>query len=154
MDAIDTQDVLDVPQALRKRSPETAERLFETIGFSHEVCESALAHTIGNKAGAAYRRGNLTDTLDMALAASRLRQCQGAAQGKAALGRWPQLYRGRTGGIYRGPEDEPCARGPAAPAHPEQDRTLVTDPQKPHPAGELLPARRSKDPDRSVRRAL
>jgi hypothetical protein len=28
-------------------------------GFPHEVCEMALAHTIGNKAEAAYRRGDL-----------------------------------------------------------------------------------------------
>jgi integrase len=31
----------------------------ETTGFSHEVCEMALAHTIPNKAEAAYRRGDL-----------------------------------------------------------------------------------------------
>lgn len=33
----------------------------ETTGFSHETCEMALAHTITNKAEAAYRRGNLFD---------------------------------------------------------------------------------------------
>jgi len=31
----------------------------ERTAFSHEVCESALAHTISNAAEAAYRRGNL-----------------------------------------------------------------------------------------------
>lgn len=31
----------------------------DTTGFPHEVCEMALAHTIGNKAEAAYRRGDL-----------------------------------------------------------------------------------------------
>lgn len=31
----------------------------ETTGFPHEVCEMALAHSIGNKAEAAYRRGDL-----------------------------------------------------------------------------------------------
>lgn len=31
----------------------------ETTGFSHEVCEMALAHVIANKAEAAYRRGDL-----------------------------------------------------------------------------------------------
>ena len=31
----------------------------ETTGFTHEVCEMALAHAIGNKAEAAYRRGAL-----------------------------------------------------------------------------------------------
>jgi len=33
----------------------------EETGFPHEVCEMALAHTIGNKAEAAYRRGDLFD---------------------------------------------------------------------------------------------
>jgi integrase len=31
----------------------------ESTGFSHEVCEMALAHTVSNAAEAAYRRGNL-----------------------------------------------------------------------------------------------
>lgn len=31
----------------------------EGTGFAHEVCEMALAHVIGNKAEAAYRRGDL-----------------------------------------------------------------------------------------------
>ncbi|WP_037296231.1 site-specific integrase [Roseobacter sp. AzwK-3b] len=31
----------------------------ETTSFPHEVCEAALAHTIGNKSEAAYRRGDL-----------------------------------------------------------------------------------------------
>ena len=31
----------------------------ETTSFPHEVCEMALAHVIGNKAEAAYRRGDL-----------------------------------------------------------------------------------------------
>jgi integrase len=31
----------------------------EATGFPHEVCEMALAHTIANKAEAAYRRGDL-----------------------------------------------------------------------------------------------
>lgn len=31
----------------------------ECTEYSHEVCEMALAHVIGNKAEAAYRRGDL-----------------------------------------------------------------------------------------------
>lgn len=31
----------------------------ERTAFPHEVCEMALAHTIGNAAEAAYRRGDL-----------------------------------------------------------------------------------------------
>ena len=33
----------------------------ECTGVAHEVCEMALSHTIGNKAEAAYRRGDLFD---------------------------------------------------------------------------------------------
>lgn len=33
----------------------------EQTAYPHEVCEMALAHTIGNKAEAAYRRGDLFD---------------------------------------------------------------------------------------------
>ena len=33
----------------------------ECTGYAHEVCEMALAHAIGNKAEAAYRRGDLFD---------------------------------------------------------------------------------------------
>jgi integrase len=33
----------------------------ERTSYPHEVCEMALAHTIGNKAEAAYRRGDLFD---------------------------------------------------------------------------------------------
>ena len=33
----------------------------ECTGFAHEVCEMALAHVIGNKSEAAYRRGDLFD---------------------------------------------------------------------------------------------
>lgn len=33
----------------------------ESTSFPHEVCEMALAHAIGNKAEAAYRRGDLFD---------------------------------------------------------------------------------------------
>jgi integrase len=31
----------------------------ECTSYAHEVCEMALAHVIGNKAEAAYRRGDL-----------------------------------------------------------------------------------------------
>jgi integrase len=33
----------------------------EQTGFSNEVCEAALAHTVGNSVEAAYRRGDLLD---------------------------------------------------------------------------------------------
>jgi hypothetical protein len=33
----------------------------ECTGYAHEVCEMALAHVIGNKSEAAYRRGDMFD---------------------------------------------------------------------------------------------
>src|SRR3546814_10127046 len=41
----------------------------ETTGFPHEVCEMALAHTIPNKAEAAYRRGDLFEKRSRLMAA-------------------------------------------------------------------------------------
>ena len=41
----------------------------ETTGFSYEVCEMALAHTITNKAEAAYRRGDLFEKRNKIMAA-------------------------------------------------------------------------------------
>ena len=39
----------------------------ERTSYAHEVCEMALAHTISNKAEAAYRRGDLLDKRRMLL---------------------------------------------------------------------------------------
>lgn len=41
---------------------------------------------------------------------------------------------------------EPCARGAFPSPGPRQDGTLASDPEEPHPAGKLFPARRSSKP--------
>ena len=85
------------------------------------------------------RAEDVTDTLDLALAASG---CDSATVlHKPRL--LSELHRWRTGRIYRGQQDDPCPRCPHAPANPGQDRALAPDPQKPHPARKLLPAWRS-----------
>ncbi|MEQ1498846.1 MAG: integrase arm-type DNA-binding domain-containing protein [Novosphingobium sp.] len=55
----------------------------ECTGYAHEVCEMALAHVIGNKAEAAYRRGDLFDKRRRLMAdwATYCASC-GAAGGK------------------------------------------------------------------------
>ena len=45
-------------------------------------------------------------------------------------------------------------RSALSPADPGQDRALASDTQEPHPARALLPARRSRTPDRSIRGVL
>ena len=49
---------------------------------------------------------------------------------------------------------EALTRRAVSPANPRQDRALAPNPQEPHLAGKLLPARRSRSPDRSLRRLL
>ena len=61
----------------------------ECTGYAHEVCEMALAHVIGNKSEAAYRRGDLSTT---AAAHGRLgdllrKRRRGWSQGYANPGR-------------------------------------------------------------------
>lgn len=52
---------LDVPYTAHGFRSAFRDWAAETTGFPHDVCEMALAHTIKNKAEAAYRRGNLLE---------------------------------------------------------------------------------------------
>jgi putative transposase len=62
------------------------------------------------------RAEDVTDTLDLALKASGLRQRQGAAQAQAAQRQWAQLHRGRTGGMAC---RQSMAMSAARPCHPQ-----------------------------------
>ena len=53
----------------------------EQTSFAHEVCEMALAHTIANKAEAAYRRGDLFDKRRKLMEAWAV-QCAGSKTAK------------------------------------------------------------------------
>ena len=53
----------------------------ECTGYAHEVCEMALAHVIGNKAEAAYRRGDLFDKRGRLMADWATYCAEGAAAG-------------------------------------------------------------------------
>src|SRR4029077_20620276 len=52
------------------------------------------------------------------------------------------------------PRHGSCPWGAIPPNDPRQDRALASDVEEPHPAGELLPARRSAEPDRGLRGRL
>ena len=47
--------------AVWRATGKTVRHSAECTSYAHEVCEMALAHSIGNKAEAAYRRGDLFD---------------------------------------------------------------------------------------------
>ena len=100
------------------------------------------------------RGEDVTDTLDMALAASG---CE-----KAHVRHRPRLL-SDNGASYIVDELADYIKANAmshvrgAPFHPltqRHNQTLAPDPEEPHPAGKLIPARRSRAADRGVRRAL
>src|ERR1700722_13803249 len=85
----------------------------------------------------------------------RLRPGPRPTQTAPAVGQWTQLYRRRTGRMDRGAGlHEPCARRALPSPDPRQDRALAPDTKEPRAAGELLPTRRPRTPDRGVHRAL
>src|SRR6266850_697688 len=60
----------------------------------------------------------------------------------------------RSGQVARGQGHGTCARGAVSPPNSGKDRALAPDPEKSHSTRKLLPARRSRTADRSLRRAL
>ncbi len=109
---------------------------FKIIGWGWMYLSTVLddysRYIIAWKLCSTMRAEDVTDTLDMALAASG---CDRAQRPRSCDDRQ------RTGRIYRGPAHEPCARRPVPPPDPRQDRALAPDVEEPHPARELLPAR-------------
>src|SRR3954454_20793842 len=84
----------------------------------------------------------------------RMRQLQAHAAAAAAFRQRPVLHRRRPGRLALGEKLEAYPRIAQPPPDPGQDRTLAPDDEEPHPARKLLLARRSRSPDRSLRRAL
>ena len=102
------------------------------------------------------RAGDVTDTLELALAAAgrdtairrsshrpRLLSDNGASYVAGDLARWLE---GQGIAHIRG--------APNPPANPRQDRALAPDPEEPRPARELLPARPARGRRRRLRRPL
>src|ERR1700746_3492777 len=56
--------------------------------------------------------------------------------------------------MARRPADQTSARRALASNDARQDRALAPDPEEPHLVGTLLPAGRSRSPDRRLRRRL
>src|SRR3954470_24674970 len=56
--------------------------------------------------------------------------------------------------MARRSQNQTYSRCPLPSHDPGQDRALAPDPEEPHPAGKLLPARRPRSPDRGLRRRL
>src|SRR5436190_13331358 len=84
----------------------------------------------------------------------RGRQSQGAAPAKVAVRQRLLLPLGGPGQMDEAPRHRSRPRRSLPPDDPGQNRALAPDPEEPHPAGELLSARRSGKPDRDLRDRL
>jgi transposase InsO family protein len=91
---------------------------FKIIGWGWMYLSTVLddysRYIIAWKLCANMRAQDVTDTLDLALAASGCDSAR-APQAAPAQRQWSQLYRRGTGPVYQGPRHEPCARRPNAP---------------------------------------
>jgi RNA-directed DNA polymerase len=97
---------------------------------------------------------DVTATLDLALSASGLDHVTVVHPAKATLRQRLILRCRRSGQVARGQGHGTCARGAVSPPNSGKDRALAPDPEKSHSTRKLLPARRSRTADRSLRRAL
>ena len=87
---------------------------------------------------------DVTDTLDLALAASGCDQARVVHKPRLLSDNGSSYVAGDLADWLDSTEHGPCPRRALPSADPGQDRALASDAQEPHPAGELLPARRSR----------
>src|SRR5690606_12488510 len=117
---------------------------FKIIGWGWVYLSTVLddfsRYIIAWKLCTNMRAEDVTDTLDLALEASGCDSATVLHKPRLLSDNGPSYIAG-DGGIYRGPENEPCARRSDASPDPGQDRALASDPQESHPARKLLPAR-------------
>jgi len=117
------------------------------------ILDDYARYIIAWKLCTTMRADDVTDTLELALVASgcdsakvvhkpRLLSDNGSSYISSDLAEWLK------------PWHRARSRRPVPSADPGQDRALAPDPQEPRSARELLPARRSRSPDRALRRAL
>ena len=97
---------------------------------------------------------DVTATLDLALQTSGLDQAEPADRSRLLSDNGSSYCRRRPGQVARRPQDQAHSRRALSSDDPGQNRALAPDPQEPHPIGKLLLARRSRSPDRRLRRRL
>ena len=122
---------------------------FKIIGWGWMYLSTVLddfsRYIIAWKLCSTMRAEDVTDTLDMALTASGCDQAHVHHKPRLLSDNGPSYIAGELADYIEAQTHEPCARRPVPSPDPGQDRALAPDPQEPHPAGELLPARRPRD---------
>jgi hypothetical protein len=150
--ALDFARISTEPFGSRARARSAASRT--AVMYLSTVLDDYSRYITALKLCTTIRAEDVTDTLELALAASGCDQAPRPTQTAPAVGQRTQLYRRRTGRVDRGAGHEPCARRALPSPDPRQDRALAPDTEEPRAAGELLPTRRPRTPDRGVHRAL
>ena len=100
------------------------------------------------------RADDVTDTLQLALIASGCATARVAHKPRLLSDNGSSYVSGDLAEVAPGRRHGARTRGSQSSADPGQDRALASDAQEPHPARELLPARRPRSAHRSLRRSL
>ncbi len=131
---------------------------FKIIGWGWMYLSTVLddysRYIIAWKLCATMRAEDVTDTLDLALAASGCDQAHVQHKPRLLSDNGPSYIAGELAEYIEAQNMSHVRGAPVPSPDPGQDRALAPDPEEPHPAGKLLPARRPRGPDRGLRRAL
>jgi hypothetical protein len=116
------------------------------------VLDDFSRYIVAAKLCTTMKAEDVTDTLELALQASGLDQVSVAHRPRLLSDNGPSYLSAELAACST---NKPCRpRRALSSDDTGQDRALASDPQKPHPARELLSARRARGPDRSLRRSL
>ena len=118
------------------------------------VLDDFSRYIVAWRLGPTMCASDVTATLDQALAASGLDHITVVHRPRLLSDNGSSLRRGRSGQMARRQGHAACARRAVSSPDPGKDRALAPDPEEPHSARQLLPARRSRTADRRLRRAL
>ncbi len=131
---------------------------FKIIGWGWMYLSTVLddysRYIIAWKLCSTMRAEDVTDTLDMALAASGCDQAHVHHNPRLLSDNGPCYIASELADYIEAQAMSHVRGAPMHPPDPGQDRALAPNHEEPHPAGELLPARRPGGPDRRLRRAL
>jgi transposase InsO family protein len=128
---------------------------FKIIGWGWVYLSTVLddfsRYIIAWKLCTTMRAEDVTDTLELALTASGCDSARVLHKPKLLSDNGPSYIAAELA-EWIGANGMSHVRG--APLHPQTQGALAPDAQEPHPAGKLLPAGRSRTPDRGLRRTL
>ena len=131
---------------------------FKIIGWGWMYLSTVLddfsRYIIAWKLCTNMRAEDVTDTLDLALAASGCDSATVLHKPRLLSDNGPSYIAGELAEYIEARKMSHVRGAPCHPPNPGQDRALAPDPEKPHLAGKLLPARRPRSPHRDLRRAL